>query len=151
MLLYMNLFANKGLSSQGYQRRQWHPTLILLPGESHGWRSLVGCSPWGHTESDTTEATQQQQQSRLWFSQWSCMDVRVGLWRKLSAKKLMLLNCSVGEDSWEPIDYKEIKPVILKGNQFWIFIGRTDAETAIHWPPDVNSWLIGKDPDAGIE
>ena len=34
---------------------QWHPTPILLPGKSHGWRSLVGCSPWGHEESDTTE------------------------------------------------------------------------------------------------
>ena len=36
-------------------RRQWHPTLVLLPGESHGRRSLVACSPWGRTESDTTE------------------------------------------------------------------------------------------------
>ena len=36
-------------------RRQWHPTPILLPGKSHGRRSLVGCSPWGHEESDTTE------------------------------------------------------------------------------------------------
>ena len=36
-------------------RRQWHPTLVLLPGKSHGWRSLVGCSPWGRWESDTTE------------------------------------------------------------------------------------------------
>ena len=36
-------------------RRQWHPTPILLPGESHGWRSLVGCSPWDCKESDTTE------------------------------------------------------------------------------------------------
>ena len=35
-------------------RRQWHPTPVLLPGKSHGWRSLVGCSPWGHEESDTT-------------------------------------------------------------------------------------------------
>ena len=34
-------------------RRQWHPTPVLLPGKSHGWRSLVGCSPWGHEESDT--------------------------------------------------------------------------------------------------
>ena len=41
--------------------------------------------------------------SRLWFFQWSCMDVRVELWRKLSAEKLMLLNCSVGEDSWESL------------------------------------------------
>ena len=36
-------------------RRQWQPTPILLPGKSHGRRSLVGCSPWGHSESDTTE------------------------------------------------------------------------------------------------
>ena len=37
------------------RRRQWHPTPVLLPGKSHGLRSLVGCSPWGHEESDTTE------------------------------------------------------------------------------------------------
>ena len=36
-------------------RRQWHPTPVLLPGKSHGWSSLVGCSPWGRKESDTTE------------------------------------------------------------------------------------------------
>ena len=38
-----------------YWRRQWPPTPVLLPGKSHGWRSLVGCSPWGREESDTTE------------------------------------------------------------------------------------------------
>ena len=38
-----------------YRRRQWHPTPVLLPGKSHGWRSLVGCSPWGREESDMTE------------------------------------------------------------------------------------------------
>ena len=37
------------------QRRRWHPTPVLLPGKSHGWRSLVGCSPWGCEESDMTE------------------------------------------------------------------------------------------------
>ena len=36
-------------------RRWWRPTPVLLPGKSHGWRNLVGCSPWGHTKSDTTE------------------------------------------------------------------------------------------------
>ena len=36
-------------------RRQWHPSPVLLPGKSHGWRSLVGCSSWGREESDTTE------------------------------------------------------------------------------------------------
>ena len=38
-----------------FQRRQWHPTPVLLPGKSHGWRSLVGCSPWGREESYATE------------------------------------------------------------------------------------------------
>ena len=38
-----------------YLRRQWQPTPVLLPGKSHGWRGLVGYSPWGHEESDTTE------------------------------------------------------------------------------------------------
>ena len=38
-----------------FRRRQWHPTPVFLPGKSHGWRSLVGRSPWGHEESDTTE------------------------------------------------------------------------------------------------
>ena len=37
------------------RRRQWHPSPVLLPGKSHGWRSLVGCSPWGREESDMTE------------------------------------------------------------------------------------------------
>ena len=46
-----------GLTSLISRRRQWHPTPVLLPGKSHGWRSLVGCCPWGHTESDTTEVT----------------------------------------------------------------------------------------------
>ena len=41
--------------------------------------------------------------SRLWFFLWSCMDMRIGLWRRLSAKELMLLNCGVGEDSWESL------------------------------------------------
>ena len=50
-----------------------------------------------------------------------------------------------------PLDCTEIKPVHPKGNQSWIFIGRTDAEaeTPILWPPDAKSWLIWKDPDAG--
>ena len=64
--------------------------------------------------------------------------------------ELMLLNCGVGEDSWESLDWKEIKPVNPKGNQSWIFIGRTDveAEPPILWSPDTKSWLIWKDPDA---
>ena len=50
-----------------------------------------------------------------------------------------------------PLDFKEIQPVHPKGDQAWVFIGRTDveAETPILWPPDVKSWVIWKDPDAG--
>ena len=48
-----------------------------------------------------------------------------------------------------PLDSKEIKPVNPKGNQPWIFIGRVDAEALTLWSSDVNSWLIGKVPDAG--
>ena len=49
-----------------------------------------------------------------------------------------------------PLDWKEIKPFNYKGNQPWIFIGRTDAEAEVPilWPPDVKNWLLGKDPDA---
>jgi len=50
-----------------------------------------------------------------------------------------------------PLDCKEIQPVHPKGNQFWMFIGRTDAEaeTPVLWPPDAKSWLIWKDIDSG--
>ena len=76
------------------------------------------------------------------------MDVRVGLWRKLSAEELMLLNCGVGEDSWESLG---LQPVHSKGDQPWVFVGRNDAkaETPVLWPPHAKSWLIGKDSDAG--
>ena len=45
------------VASYHFWRRQWHPAPVLLPGKSHGWRSLVGCSPWGHEELDTYWAT----------------------------------------------------------------------------------------------
>ena len=64
----------------------------------------------------------------------------------------MLSNRGVWEDSREShLDCKQIQPVNPKGNQHWIFIGRTDAEAEalILWPPDAKSQLIVKDPDAG--
>src|SRR5574337_2205755 len=57
-----DLVTSLSLSTFMHWRRKWQPTPVFLPGESHGWRSLVGCSPRGHTESDTTEVTWQQQQ-----------------------------------------------------------------------------------------
>ena len=76
------------------------------------------------------------------------MGVQVGLYRKLSTEECFWT--VVLEKTLEsPLDCKEIKPVNPKGNQSWIFIGRTDAEAPILWAPDEKTWLIGKDPDAG--
>ena len=78
------------------------------------------------------------------------MDVRVGLYRW--APKNWCFWTVVLEKTLEgPLDYKQIQPVHPKGDQSWVFIGRTDvaAETPILWPPDVKSWLIWKAPDAG--
>ena len=79
------------------------------------------------------------------------MDVRVGLWRKLSAEELMPLIVVLEKTLESPLDFKEIQPVHSKGDQSWVFFGRTDvkAETPIPWPPHAKSWLIGKEPDAG--
>ena len=81
------------------------------------------------------------------------MYVRVGPQRRLRNEELMLLNCGIGEDSWEEslLGCKEIQLVHPKGDQSWVFIGRTDAEAEalIFWPHDAKSWLTGKDPDVG--
>ena len=79
------------------------------------------------------------------------MDVRVGLWRKLSAEEWCFWTVVLEKSLESPLACKEIQPVHPKGDQSWVFIGRTDAEaeTPILWPPDAKSWLIGKDPDAG--
>ena len=72
------------------------------------------------------------------------MDVRVGLWRRLSTEELMLLNCLVS-----PLDCKEIQPVHSEGDRPWVFLGRNGAkvETPVLWPPHAKNWLIGKDSD----
>ena len=63
----------------------------------------------------------------------------------------MVLNCGVGENSWESFELQGDQTSNPKENQSWIFTGRTDgeAEIPILWPPDAKNWLIGKDPDAG--
>ena len=84
-------------------RRKWQPTPVFLPGESQGRESLVGCRQWSRTESDKTEVT------------------------AAAAAATVVL-----EKTLESLlDSKEIKPVNPKGNQPWIFIGRTDAEVPI--------------------
>ena len=72
------------------------------------------------------------------------MDVKVGLWRKLSTEELMLLSCGVGEDSWESLGLQRDSTSLSS----WVFIGRILAFGHKLWPPHGKSWLIGKDPDA---
>ena len=78
------------------------------------------------------------------------MDVRVGLWRKLSAKELMLLHCGVGENSWESFGLQGDPTSPFQEDWSWMVFGRNDAkaETPVLWPPHAKSWLIGKDSDA---
>ena len=65
-------------------------------------------------------------------------------------KNWCFLTMGLGKTLESPLDCKEIQPVHSEGDQSWVFFGRTDAkaETPILWPPDVKSWLIGKDSDA---
>ena len=79
------------------------------------------------------------------------MDVRVGLWRRLSAEELMLLNCGVGEDSWESLGLQGIPTLPFWRGSALGFLWKEDAnaETPVLWPPHARSWLTGNDSDAG--
>ena len=79
------------------------------------------------------------------------MDVRVGLKESWMPKNWCFWTVVLEKTLESPLDCKEIQPVHPKGDQSWVFIGGTDveAETPIPWPPDEESWLFWKDPDAG--
>ena len=79
------------------------------------------------------------------------MDLRVGLWRKLSAKNWCFWTVVLEKTLESPLDCKEIQPILSKRDQSWVFFGRNDAkaETPVLWPPHAKSWLIGKVSDAG--
>ena len=79
------------------------------------------------------------------------MDVRLGVWWNWVLKNWCFRIVVLEKNLESPLDFREIQPVNPKGNQSWIFIGRTDAkaETPILWPPDVKNWLTGKDTDGG--
>ena len=129
--------------------------MCILPGKSHGWRSLVGCSPWCREESDMTERPH-----------FHFLPSFIGEGNGNPLQCSCLENPRDGGAWWVAVygvtqsqtwlkqlssSSKKIQPVHPKGHQSWVFIGRTDveAETPILWPPHAKSWLIGKDPDAG--
>ena len=93
--------------------------------------------------------------SHVWMWEWDCKE-------SWALKNWCFWTVVLEKTLESPLNCKEIQPVHPKGNQSWIFIGRTDAEAeapigawsilcsqSILWPPDVKSWLTGKDPDAG--
>ena len=79
------------------------------------------------------------------------MHGRVGLWRKLSAEELMLLNCGVGEGSWESLGLQgdPTSPFWRRSALGVLWTNDSKAETPVLWPPHAKSWLIGKDSDDG--
>ena len=155
-------------------RRKWQPTPVLLPGESQG-RGAWWAAIYGVAQSRTQ--VRRLSSSRFviaFFPRSKCLLISwlqspsTVIWEPKRIKsatvsifspsvfhdvswRTVFSNCGVGEDSWESLDWKEIKPGNPKGDQSWIFIGRTnaEAEALILWPLDVKNWFIGKDPDAG--
>ena len=161
-------------------RRKWQPTPVFLPGESQGQGSLVGCPLWcctvgcdwsdlataaaaAVTDSILKSREKKIKKQRHYFANKSPSSQSYGfssshawMWELDHKESWVPKNWCFWTVVWEktlesPLDCKEIKPVNLKGNQSWIFIGRTDAKTEapILWPPDAKNWLIRKDPDAG--
>ena len=119
-----------------------------IPGTGEpGELPPMGLHRVGHDWSDLAAAAATV---KAMFLPVLCIDVRARPWRRLSTEELILLNCCAGEDFWESLS-RLIKLVNPKGNQPWIFIRRihAQAEVPVLWPPDVKSWLIGKDLDAG--
>ena len=115
-------------------RRKWQPTPVFLPGESQGGLPSMRSHRVGHDWSDLAAWMWELDYKESWGSKNWCF------WTVVLEKTLE-----------SPLDCKEMQPVYPKGNQSWIFFGRTDAEaeTPILWPPDSKNWLIWKDPDAG--
>ena len=94
-------------------------------------------------KAETLLCQQRSVQSRLWFFQWSCMDVRIGLWRKLSAEELMLLNCGVGEDeegNGKPLQYSCLENP-MDGGAWWAAVyGVAQSRTQLKQLRGSSSW-----------
>ena len=136
-------------------------------GDGEGQGSLVCCNPWvyrvGHDWSDLEAAAAADSVlkgreitslARGPYSQsYGFSSIYVWMWEldhkeRWAPKNWCFWTVVLKKTLESPLICKEIKPVNPKGNQSWLFIGRTDAETPIMWPPDTNNWLIGKAPDA---
>ena len=141
------------------RRRKWQHTPVSLSGEFHGWRSLVGYSPWGHKELDRTEwlthicllsmfylfiVFMGFSRQKYWSDFPFLSPVAHVLSERWASKNWCFWTVLLEKTLVRPLECKEIQPVHPKGNQFWTFTGRTDAEaeSPILWPPDVKNGLI---------
>ena len=148
----------------GKQWQQWQ-TLFSWPPKSLQMMTAAmklkkTLNPWKESYDQTRQHIKKQRHyfanKGLSSQSYGFSSSHVWMW-KLDCKESWALKnwcfwTVVLEKTLEsPLDCTEIQLVHPKGNQSWIFIGRTDveAETPVLWPPNVNSWLIWKDPDAG--
>ena len=125
----------------------WSKNKAILSSEKYILCDYVCITQYSISRTQHVEDFQQTLVE--WISGW--LHVLMGEWIK-GWMIDFLENRLSPQHSWEyPLGNKEIKLVNPKGNQPWIFCGRTDAEAEgpILWPPDMKSWLTGKDPDAG--
>ena len=109
----LEIILVKKLIMPSHRRRQWHPTPVLLPGKSHGRRSLVGCSPWGREELDTTESL------HFHFS----------------------LSC-IGEGNGNPLHYSCLENPSDGGAQWAAFYRVAQGRTRLKWLSSSSSHLI---------
>ena len=141
LLVTPGTVAYQAPTSMGFSRREY-------------WSGLPLPSPMTNLDSilksrDITLPTKVHL-SKLWFCSHVWMR-ELDCEESWAPKNWCFWTMVLGKTLESPLDCKEIQPVHPKGDQFWIFIGRTDAEaeTPILWPPDAKNWVIWKDPDAG--
>ena len=133
----------------------WAPKITADGDCSHEIKKTL--APWKESYDKPRQCIKKQ---RHWFADkgpysqsYGFSSSHVWMWeldhKEGWAPKNWCFWAEVLEKTQSPLDCKDIKPVNPKGNQPWIFIGRTDAEVPIIWPPDAKSRLIWKDPDDG--
>ena len=166
-------FTKKGLYSQSYDGASGkEPDCQRRRLKRHGFLPLVRKTPWrGPSNPLQYFFLENPMDRRAWWAivyrveklrDWACVHAHTHTHTRFL---VIMYGCELNhkegcvsrnwcfwtvlEKTLSSLDSKAIKPVNPKENQLWIFIIRTDAETPILWQPDANSWLIGKDPDAG--
>ena len=145
----------------GKQWKQWQTFFAWAPNQCRWWLQSWNekkLAPWKKSYDQTRQHFKKQRHclsdKSLSSQSYGFSISHVRMW-ELDHKERWVLEywcfwTMVLEKTPEGLlDSKEIKPVHPKVNQSWIFIGRTDAETPILWPPDAKNWLTGKDPDVG--